>query len=72
MRIISLQEGAARSSRSLRTLQRQIAEGKGPPVVKVTERRRGILEPEFEEGLRAHRRTVPRNRDQRPPSSEAA
>lgn len=58
MRIISLQEAATRSNRALRTLQRQIAAGDGPPVVEISPRRRGILETDFENWLLAHQRTA--------------
>jgi hypothetical protein len=82
MRVISLQEGANRAGQSLRTFQRQIAEGKGPPIVEISERRRGILESDFEQWLLARRRPVleppelkrgrgrPRNSDR--PAPEAA
>jgi predicted DNA-binding transcriptional regulator AlpA len=56
MRVISMREGAERSDQSVRTLQRQIAEGKGPPVVEISERRRGFLEADFEEWLLGRRR----------------
>ena len=58
MRIISLVEAANRANQSLRTLQRQIAEGNGPAVFDISERRRGILESDFEEWLLARRRPV--------------
>ena len=58
VRIISLAEAAERSNQSLRTLQRQIAEGNGPAVFEVSERRRGILESDFEHWLLTRRRPV--------------
>ena len=58
MRAISLQEGADRSNQSLRTLQRQIAEGKGPPILEISEWRRGILESDFEDWLLTRQRLV--------------
>ena len=58
MRVMSLQEGADRSGQHLRTFQRQIAEGKGPPIVEISERRRGILESDFEAWLLSRRRPV--------------
>jgi hypothetical protein len=58
MRVISFAEGAERSNQSLRTFQRQIADGKGPPVIEISERRRGILEVDFEVWLLSRRRPV--------------
>src|SRR3954454_25310868 len=56
VRIISMVEAANRANQSLRTLQRQIAEGNGPAVFDISERRRGILESDFEEWLLTRRR----------------
>lgn len=58
MRVISFGEGAIRSNQSVRTLQRQVAEGKGPPVVEISERRRGFIESDFEAWLLDRRRPI--------------
>jgi hypothetical protein len=56
MRVLGFIEAAERSDQSVRTLQRQIAKGEGPRVVEISERRRGILESDFEAWLLARRR----------------
>jgi hypothetical protein len=59
IRVLGLGVCAERADQSLRTLQRQIAEGKGPPIVEISQRRRGILESDFEAWLLARRRPAP-------------
>ena len=59
MRVISLLEGAVRSNQSLRTFQRTIERGEGPPIIEISQRRRGILQADFEAWLLARRRPTP-------------
>jgi hypothetical protein len=56
MRVISLSDGAVRSNQSLRTFQRTIERGEGPPIIEISKRRRGILESDFEAWLLEHSR----------------
>jgi len=59
LHVLGLSVCAERADQSLRTFQRQIAEGKGPPIVEISARRRGVLESDFEEWLLARRRPAP-------------
>ena len=59
MRIINYDEAAGRAGIVRRTLERAISEGTGPAVVHISERRRGILESDFEAWLLSRRRPAP-------------
>jgi predicted DNA-binding transcriptional regulator AlpA len=55
MKILSYNECAYRAGIVRRSFERQIADGKGPPVVHVTARRRGVLEADFEAWILSRR-----------------
>jgi hypothetical protein len=56
MRVLSYDECAGRAGIVRRTLERQIADGMGPPIVEVSTRRRGVIETDFEAWLLSRRR----------------
>ena len=58
MNVLSLAEFSQLAGFTLRTLHRLLAAGEGPPTVRLSPRRVGILEQDAEAWLRA-RRTVP-------------
>jgi predicted DNA-binding transcriptional regulator AlpA len=55
MRIISLDEAAARGNISRRTLDRAIKRGEGPPAFRLSPRRLGVAEVDFEKWLNSRR-----------------
>jgi hypothetical protein len=59
MRVLSFGDCAESGNFSLRTLQREIAEGRGPAVVEISARRRGVLEADFHAWLLSRRRPAP-------------
>jgi hypothetical protein len=59
MQVISFNEAAKRADLVRRTLERLISIGEGPPVIHLSERRRGILETDFHEWLLARRHPAP-------------
>jgi hypothetical protein len=65
MKVLNYDEAAGRAGIVRRTLERTIAEGTGPAVVHISERRRGILEADFEAWLLARRRPAPSGETQR-------
>jgi predicted DNA-binding transcriptional regulator AlpA len=58
MQIISLNEAAARASVSRRTLIRAIARGEGPPAFRLSRRRVGVDEADFEAWLLSRKKSV--------------
>ena len=62
MQVLSFNIAAARAGISLRTFQRLAALGEGPTTVMLSERRRGVLEPDFERWLLSRRRPAPGER----------
>lgn len=56
MRVLNYEEAAGRMGIVRRSLERLIANGEGPNVVFLSQRRRGILEADFEEWLLSRRR----------------
>jgi hypothetical protein len=52
-------EAAKRAGIVRRSLERLIAEGEGPAVVHISQRRRGILETDLETWLLSRRRAAP-------------
>jgi hypothetical protein len=56
MQVLGLDEAAKRADVTRRTLERQIALGKGPPIVKLTDWKVGILESDFNDWLLSLRR----------------
>ena len=58
MRVLSYNECAARAGIVRRTFEREIENGRGPAVVEVTARRRGVIKSDFEEWLLARRRPI--------------
>jgi predicted DNA-binding transcriptional regulator AlpA len=83
MQVLSYDQCAARAGCVRRTFEREIAEGRGPAVVEISARRRGVLESDFETWLLGRRRpmltdpTPPpakrgRGRPRKVPSGEAA
>lgn len=59
MKVLSYDESASRAGVVRRTLERQIEDGSGPPVVHVSKRRRGILESDLEAWISSRRRPAP-------------
>jgi hypothetical protein len=59
MRVLSYNECAARAGCVRRTFEREIAEGRGPAIVEISLRRRGVLEHDFDEWLLGRRRPQP-------------
>jgi predicted DNA-binding transcriptional regulator AlpA len=59
MRVISISEAANRAGIVRRSLERLFAKGEGPAVVHISDRRRGILESDFEQWLLSRRRPAP-------------
>jgi hypothetical protein len=59
MRVLSYAEAAGRAGIARRSLERLIAEGEGPAVVHISQRRRGIIEADLERWLLSRRRSAP-------------
>lgn len=59
MKVISLNEAAYRAGFCRRSLDRQIAKGEGPSLIKISERRRGVLESDFDAWLLSRRKPAP-------------
>jgi hypothetical protein len=59
MRVLSYDECAERAGCVRRTFEREIAEGRGPAIIEISTRRRGVLEHDFESWLLARRRPAP-------------
>jgi predicted DNA-binding transcriptional regulator AlpA len=59
MHVLSYDEAARRAGIVRRSLERLIAEGEGPAVVHIYQRRRGILEADLEAWLLSRRRAAP-------------
>jgi hypothetical protein len=57
--MLDIGECADRANVCVRTLQRAIARGEGPPVVMITRWRQGILESDFTAWLKSRRRVGP-------------
>ena len=51
LRVLDYDECVRRWGGSRRTWDRMMGQCKGPPTVKISERRRGVLEPDFEAWL---------------------
>ena len=60
MQVLSYDQAAARAGIVRRTLERMISVGEGPAVIKISRRRRGILETDLEDWLLKRRRPAPR------------
>ena len=59
MQIITLDEAAKRAGVVRRTLEREIALGRGPAIIELSPRRRGILDTDFDSWLMSRRRPAP-------------
>lgn len=59
MRVLNYEEAAGRMGVVRRSLERLIARGEGPSVIRLRPRRRGILESDVERWLLSRRRAVP-------------
>jgi hypothetical protein len=59
MRVASFDECAGRANIARRTLEREIAKGKGPAVVHISARRREVLESDLEKWLLSRRKAAP-------------
>jgi predicted DNA-binding transcriptional regulator AlpA len=59
VRVLSFDEAARRIGSTRRTLDREIAEGRGPVVVQVTKGKTAILEEDFAAWVRSRRRVAP-------------
>jgi excisionase family DNA binding protein len=62
MRVLSYAEAASRAGVVRRTIERLVAEGKGPPVVHISERRRGIIEEDLDKWIMSRRRPPAQHR----------
>ena len=58
MKVLSYDECAKLAGVCRRSIEREIADGKGPPVIHITSRRRGILEDDFNDWLLSRRGPV--------------
>jgi hypothetical protein len=63
MNVLSRREAARRAQQSLRSLERQIAVGEGPPTVRLSQRRIGIFEEDLVKWLVSRRRLPPGSRE---------
>jgi hypothetical protein len=63
MNVLSRREAARRAQQSLRSLERQIAVGEGPPIIRLSQRRIGIAEEDLEAWLASRRRVPPGSED---------
>ena len=59
MRIISLNEAATRANLCRRSLDRLISVGEGPATIKISDRRKGVLESDFEAWVNSRRQPAP-------------
>ena len=59
MKLRTCKETAARDAMSLRHLQRLIAKGEGPPIIRLGERRIAIAEEDNDQWLASRRRLPP-------------
>jgi predicted DNA-binding transcriptional regulator AlpA len=59
MRLITKREAARRATLSLRSLERRLAEGIGPAIIRIGPRRVGIDEGDFEAWLASLRSPAP-------------
>ena len=59
MKVLNLDEAAERDNCSRRHLERLIARGEGPPIVKLGLRRIGVLEADNDAWLLSRRRVPP-------------
>ena len=59
MKVLSYDEAATRAGIVRRSLERLIAEGEGPAVIHISQRRRGVLESDLEQWLLSRRRAAP-------------
>ena len=57
--VLNLDEAAQRIDSTRRTIEREIAAGRGPAVVQITERKIGILEEDLAAWIRSRRRVAP-------------
>lgn len=63
MQILSLDEAARRAGVARRTVEREIELGRGPAIVEMSPRRRGIFDRDLETWLMARRRPAPGESD---------
>ena len=59
MRILSLSEVAERLGCSRRTVEREIEKGDGPTLTKISERRIGVSEQDYQDWIARRRRPAP-------------
>lgn len=59
MQVINLTEAASRAGFTRRTLERLIADGEGPALIKLSARRVGVLESDLTDWIMARRRPAP-------------
>ena len=60
LKIISIAEVARRAGVAKRTVERSIADGRGPTKVQITKRRVGVFEDEYERWVNSGRCPTPR------------
>jgi predicted DNA-binding transcriptional regulator AlpA len=58
-RVLSYPQAADRANLSRRQLEREISLGRGPAIINISPRRRGILESDLEAWLLSRRRPAP-------------
>ena len=59
MQVLNYDEAAKKAGLVRRTLERLLAQGEGPAVIFISQRRRGILESDLEAWLKSRRRPAP-------------
>jgi hypothetical protein len=71
MQVLDYSEAAARAGIVRRSLERLVAAGEGPPVVRISARRCGVLENDLNERLLSRRRVPPGYKPALAPASES-
>jgi excisionase family DNA binding protein len=70
MQVLSYDEAAKKAGLVRRTLERLLAQGEGPAVIFISQRRRGILEDDLKAWLLSRRRPAPGEQVETPASRE--
>ena len=65
VRVLTLDEVARRAATTRRNIERLVAAGTGPAVVRISERKVGVLEQDFAKWLQSCRRPAPGKADEK-------